>query len=136
MGAYVDHGNYSGIEPSNFVRQPLEGEVKYEGGEVLVYTGSEWVPTVTTPDGPLWMTMWYVFSIGEKNIGMWSGVLDDNNRPTSWTVHTGDGDGDFTEVKAKYLSKIDYETMIAFKAMPVMDIERESPSGILLKFPD
>ena len=106
-----------------------------QGGELMIYTddnGVDWKKV--TPDKPNWIRSHYVFSTQENNIGIWSGVIDDENKPATWTLH--EGDAVFRELDAKIITKEEYETMVAFEAIPVVEVERESISGILLKFPD
>lgn len=118
-------------------KKPVVGEIKYENGEVLIYTddnGADWKKVSTSSDKPFWSRSYYVFSIDDDNKGIWSGVVDDTHKPNTWTLNIGDDE--FYELNAKIITKEEYETMIAFEAIPVVEIERESPSGILLKFPE
>ena len=111
---------------------PQVGDLVYQGGQILTYIDGEWKVIDATP---MWMTMWIVFSVKADNIGIWSGTLDSNNLPKTWTA-MGDEEFEYYEIIPKWLNKIDYETQLAFNALPVMEVERESPAGILLKFPD
>jgi len=112
---------------------PEVGDLVYQSGQILTYVDGDW--KIVDAGLPLWMDMWIVFHVKADNIGIWAGVLDSNNLPKTWTA-IGDGEPDYYEISPKWLSKIDYETQLAFDALPVMEVERESPAGILLKFPD
>jgi len=111
---------------------PQVGDLVYQGGQILTYIDGEWKVIDATP---LWMNMWIVFSAKADNIGIWTGMLDSNNLPKTWTLNGG-GTFDCSEINPKWIDEIEYDTMVSFKAMPILEVERESPAGILFKFPD
>jgi hypothetical protein len=137
------------LDPSPLIRDPGPpdcfiaptpsiGElyVDKNDGKVLVYTGDQggW-SEVGNWSAANWKIVYYVFKASgtDDNVGIWSGSLDAHNLPSSWTLSQ---DSKFYVLDAKPITKEEYETMVAFDAIPVIEIERESPAGVLLKFPD
>lgn len=115
---------------------PNVGDIKVctDSEKILNYSGDRWIEVGNWNEAN-WQTFYYAFKVNgiDDNIGIWSGSLDQHNLPKTWTLHT---DNHFYDLDATVITKEDYETMIAFEAIPVVGIERESLAGILLKLPE
>lgn len=137
---FIDHSEQIHI-PNVIPPLPEVGDLQYDASsdQILVYDSvdenNSW-KAVTPFQAPDWEMKYYVLRNTDGNIsGIFSYPMD-TNMPENFSLHIPSHETPFQPLTAEELTEADYGTHVAFGTFPILEVERDTMNGILLKFPD
>lgn len=88
------------------------------------------------PTPPDWQERRFVLKSSGNTIGLFKGPVDENTAIHFALYQPDQGECPIIPLEKTALDQIDWDTQIAFKTLPTLEVWQYTNTGILLQFPD
>ena len=90
----------------------------------------------TDQQDPDWRERHYMMKSSGQPIGIFKGPIDENSNANFTMYQPDQGECPMLPLEATLMDAMDWDTQIAFKTLPILEVWHYASNGILLKFPD